>query len=119
VFGRKPFASIPQTFQDGTSLTIAFTERYQMCNDNRCAWGYPELYYWAPMFAYYSEGKFQVRPAADQCDPALPQSIHPEGIHVAMGDASVRNVSPTISPQTWWYACTPAGGETLGKDWEK
>jgi prepilin-type N-terminal cleavage/methylation domain-containing protein len=116
VFG-KGGARIPATFQDGTSNTIVFTERYQLCQDQPCAWGYPGLYYWSPMFAHYSHGKFQTRPAARECNPALPQSAHRSGIPVCMGDASVRIVADTVSPQTWWYACTPSGGETLGPDW--
>ena len=51
-------ASIPRTFRDGTSNTIVFAERYQMCNGTPCAWGYSSLYTWAPMFAYYTKGKF-------------------------------------------------------------
>ncbi len=109
--------TIANTFKDGTSNTIMVTERYQMCRDTPCAWGYPGLYYWAPMFAYYSQGRFQAHPAADQCNPALPQTPHPAGINVGMGDGSTRFVAETISPQTWWYACTPDGGEVLGEDW--
>jgi prepilin-type N-terminal cleavage/methylation domain-containing protein/prepilin-type processing-associated H-X9-DG protein len=44
-------------------------------------------------------------------------SPHLGGINVALGDGSVRNVSGTISGSTWYAACTPAGGETLGADW--
>jgi hypothetical protein len=36
---------------------------------------------------------------------------------VCLGDGSVRGVANTISPATWWQACTPAEGETLGPDW--
>jgi type II secretory pathway pseudopilin PulG len=106
------------TIVDGTSNTIAFAERLQICNDNPCAWGYSGLYYWAPMFAYYSEAKFQTAPAPADCDPALAQAVDAAGIQAALADGSVRVVSDRISPQTWWYACTPAGGEVLGPDWE-
>jgi hypothetical protein len=106
------------TITDGASQTIMITERYQVCKDAPCAWGYPGIGYWSPMFAYYSHGKFQAQPWPTKCNPALAQSVHAAGIPVCMGDASVRHVSPQISPQTWWYACTPNGGETLGSDWE-
>jgi prepilin-type processing-associated H-X9-DG protein len=110
-------ASIPRSFPDGTSNTLMFAERYQVCGENPCAWGYPEINYWAPMFAYYSAAKFQVAPPQDRCDAALAQSIHPDGINVALGDGSVRLVANAISPQTWLYACTPDDGNPLGADW--
>jgi prepilin-type N-terminal cleavage/methylation domain-containing protein len=106
------------TITDGTSITIMFTERYQMCKGNPCGWAYPAKYYWAPMFAYYGQGKFQTTPAAGVCDPALAQTPHPKGIQVGMADGSARVISPSISAQTWWYACTPAGGESLGSDFD-
>jgi type II secretory pathway pseudopilin PulG len=115
---KKGGARIPATFTDGTSNTIAYTERYQLCKDDPCAWGYPGLSSWTPAFAHYSEGKFQVLPAQAQCNSAVPQSPHAGGIQVGMGDASVRLVNRAISPQTWWYACTPNGGEVLGSDWD-
>jgi type II secretory pathway pseudopilin PulG len=110
-------ASIPRTFRDGTSNTMVFAERYQMCNGNPCAWGYSSLYYWAPMFAYYSKGKFQSAPTQEACDPALAQSTNAFGIQVALGDGSVRTVLDQISPQTWWYATDPSDGMVLGPDW--
>jgi type II secretory pathway pseudopilin PulG len=115
VFGASG-ARFPASFRDGTSNTIMFAERYQMCGQTPCAWGYPEVYYYAPMYAYYSEAKFQVTPAAADCDPTLAQTPHPAGMIVGMGDCSARVLSKAISPQTWWYACTPAGGEILGPD---
>jgi hypothetical protein len=68
------------------------------------------------MYAHYSAAKFQVTPAAVDCDPTLAQTPHPAGMIVGMADASARVLSNSISPQTWWYACTPAGGEILGPD---
>ena len=105
------------TFRDGLSNTIVFAERYQMCNGNPCAWGYSSLYYWAPMFAYYSKGKFQNAPTQQQCNPELPQAIASAGIQVALGDGSVRLVGDNISSETWWNATDPADGNPLGPDW--
>jgi len=103
--------------KDGTSNTIVFAERYQTCNGNPCAWGYSSLYYWAPMFAYYSKGKFQNAPKQADCNPALPQAIDRAGIQVALGDGSARTVRESISSETWWNATDPADGNILGPDW--
>jgi hypothetical protein len=36
---------------------------------------------------------------------------------VALGDASVRSVVPSISPDTWNKACMPNDGNVLPADW--
>ena len=102
---------------DGTSNTIAFAERYQVCNGTPCAWGYFSLYTWAPMYAYYSKGKFQNAPKQADCNPALPQAIDRAGIQVAIADGSARTVSENISSETWYNATDPADGNILGPDW--
>src|SRR5262249_28726213 len=107
---------LANAFPDGTSNTIMFAERYQICNGHPTAWGYDQLYYWAPMFAYYSTAKFQVRPAQTECDPALAQSLDPSAASVVMGDVVARQLSAAISPETWRAAVTPDGGEVLGDD---
>jgi hypothetical protein len=104
---------------DGTANTLMFAERYQICNGTPTAWGYPALTTWAPMFGYYSHGKFQAAPTQADCDPTLPQSIRPDAIQVAMVDGSSRYVSSSISPETWWYVTDPADGNVLGNDWRQ
>jgi prepilin-type N-terminal cleavage/methylation domain-containing protein len=44
-------------------------------------------------------------------------SPHAGGINVGIGDGSVRFVPQGISGSTWFYACTPSGGDVLGSDW--
>jgi prepilin-type processing-associated H-X9-DG protein len=111
-------ARIPATFQDGTSNTVVFTERYQICQGTPCAWGYSGGTEWTPAFAYLSQAKYQILPASGQCNPTVPQSPHPGMINVAMADGSVHAISNNVSPMTWYHVCTPAGGEVLGSDWE-
>jgi prepilin-type processing-associated H-X9-DG protein len=106
-----------QDITDGTSNTMFFTERYRLCNQTPTAWGYNGETDWAPMFAYSSYARFQVQPSQEQCNSALPQSIHNGGIQVGMADGSARMVHDGITPQTWYYAIDPADGMVLGADW--
>jgi type II secretory pathway pseudopilin PulG len=100
---------IPASFPDGTSNTMMFTTRYQVCNGTPTAWAYPELHTWAPMFAYYSTAKFQTAPSQAACDPQLPQG-HAYGILIGLCDGSVRIAPTTLSPQTWHCLIEPADG---------
>jgi prepilin-type N-terminal cleavage/methylation domain-containing protein len=59
---------------------------------------------------------FQVAPTQASCDPALPQTPHVTGMILGVGDGSVRTVAPGVSPEVFWGAVTPNGGEVLG-DW--
>jgi prepilin-type N-terminal cleavage/methylation domain-containing protein len=59
---------------------------------------------------------FQPRPRLADCNPRLPNSTSPGGLQVALGDGSVRVLSPTIAPEAFWGAVTPAGGEVPGLD---
>jgi prepilin-type N-terminal cleavage/methylation domain-containing protein/prepilin-type processing-associated H-X9-DG protein len=150
-------ARLPATFQDGTSNTILFAEKYSRCNGT----GNPGGTWWmrgvyhgyrsftglnspgsddsypgdrlSPVFAggvghdgtrwlTGTASKFQVQPqkflnSPGPCDKRLASSGHTGGMNVALGDGSVRFLSAGTSPATWWAACTPAGGETLGSDW--
>jgi type II secretory pathway pseudopilin PulG len=106
----------PASITDGTSNTIFFGQRYRKCGSDANAWGYWAAYSWLPTFAYASKARFQVQPTQENCDPRRAQSPHTGGFPAGMGDGSVRNLTPQISDQTWWHACTPNGGEVLGPD---
>jgi hypothetical protein len=119
-FGTKG-ARIPASFPDGTSNTIVYAERYQMCDGQPNAWAYPAVYYRAPIFAYYSDARFQVAPdpASKECDVRLAQTPFREGMLAALCDGSVRLLSPNLSWTTYRAVLTPAGGEVLGADWDQ
>ncbi|MBI2804807.1 MAG: DUF1559 domain-containing protein [Planctomycetes bacterium] len=130
------------TFVDGTSNTIAFAEHYSYnCGIYRFQWGYQmaaSVPNHAATFAEMNDANpktngnppvsgpplfyppnvtFQAAPRLSECDYALAQTPHRSGMLVAIGDGSVRILSPSISPATYWGAITPARGEVLGPDW--
>lgn len=134
IYSSENWARIPASIPDGTSNTILFTEKYSQCfNGTYPAGGSYWSYYYTgsslqpyhPGFAIswngYSIGpasKFleQPRPYNGNCDPTMAASPHPGGIQTALADGSVRFVSSSITPYSWWYLVTPAGGEVLGSD---
>jgi type II secretory pathway pseudopilin PulG len=59
---------------------------------------------------------FQVRPTPRQADRRLPQTPFSAGLPVALFDGSVRTVRPGVSPEVFWGAVTPAGGEVIALD---
>jgi hypothetical protein len=70
----------------------------------------------APKYWEYNWNDLR-KPIGDECDWAIPQTPFPNGMSVALADGSVRTISPRVSPETFWAAVTPAGGEVLGNDW--
>lgn len=140
-------ARIPASFDDGTSNTMLIGEKYGQCGNSTFPYGgsywaysalsspvlpapmnppypvYPgfEITFFAPVApqAIGPASKFQLQPSPYQtnCDPTRASTPHPGGMVCCLGDASVRTISPAISANTWWFACTPSGGEVLGSDW--
>jgi type II secretory pathway pseudopilin PulG len=114
VFSEKPryrIGNIP----DGTSNTLMFATRNQMCSGTPTAWGYPSLYTWAPLTAHYNQSLPQFSLAREECDPTRPQAIG-NLLLIALCDGSVRSISPRISATTWFCVCCPDDGEPLGAD---
>jgi prepilin-type N-terminal cleavage/methylation domain-containing protein len=105
-------ARIPATFQDGTSNTIVFAEKYGYCAVGNAP-NTGTLWYrnnswtstWGPYFNARLAGptySFQVKPLPinTNCEYRLPSTGHTGGIVVAMGDGSSRIVVQGISPIT-------------------
>lgn len=132
-------ASIPNSFPDGTSNVIIFTEAYGSCgiggagaasNDAASLWA-DSTPYWRPIFCHNTANKiiagpgynacmlFQVQPTMfGTCNPAQAQSPHTAGICAGIGDGSVRFVTMNISAATWAAACDPRDGVPLASDWQ-
>jgi prepilin-type N-terminal cleavage/methylation domain-containing protein len=120
-------ARIPATFGDGTSNTILFSEKVGMCNGSMNSWVFWWSGTWVPMIgngAAQTVGvasMFQVNPkwqtgSTPACDPLRASTPH-QSMQLALGDASVRAVTSSLSPATWWNAITPNDGNVLASDW--
>jgi prepilin-type N-terminal cleavage/methylation domain-containing protein len=64
-----------------------------------------------------STPQIRPNPYLTNCDPYRPSTGHTAGMEAIMCDASVRNVSASVSGLTWWHACTPSGSDILQNDW--
>lgn len=123
-----------QTVRDGLAYTIFFAEMFGTCGSS----GSPNLLWgslwadansiWRPGYnlgpsksgtsGYPPSPMFQVQPNFMlNCDPTRPQSQHPGGINVAMGDGSVHFVSGSIQTSTWETLNDPRDGNLVPVDW--
>lgn len=138
-----PDASIARTIPDGTSSTILFVERYQICNADWHYWGTflnsnnPDPspakapWYRTPGIAISGQPNnpatagsiaFQVGPkitgsATDPtvCNWATPNTPH-SAMLVALADASVRAFKKGMSLQNFQLASRPDDGQTWTED---
>ena len=123
-------ARIPASVSDGTSNTLMFLDRMTQCSIDPSVGGSSSLNMWTrwdytdqqSVFAAYSVGassKFQnvSNWRTSACNGSVPNTPHPGVANAALADASVRTVTVSISGDTWWWACTPNGGEPMGSDW--
>lgn len=138
--------NMPATFQDGTSQTIVVSEQYSggspafpngfysiwwwdynsfqtpLGNDGDCGStgfsGPSYLPLFQPPLNYCTGNTISLSwtsgISACMCRAVSP---HTAVINAALADGSVRTISPSISGNTFYYACTPNGGEVLGSDW--
>jgi len=126
-WGGVGLATFPASIGDGTSNTIFFTEKLAHCNSGT----YYDNYWpdWGPIINSSDNpggggitgpaSIFQPKPSGNpaNCDGYRASSPHTNGINAALGDGSVRFISTGVSPNTWWGAMTPAGGEVPGSNW--
>jgi prepilin-type N-terminal cleavage/methylation domain-containing protein/prepilin-type processing-associated H-X9-DG protein len=140
------WANFPATITDGTSNTIFFTETYSMgtatkgqstlwwwdyngfqsAYNSNYAWddcaplnyigpAYTPL--WTPIPNYCLSNIESITGSGFSVCMCRATSPHTGGINAGMGDGSVHFVAQGVSGPTWYWACTPNGGEVLGPDW--
>jgi prepilin-type N-terminal cleavage/methylation domain-containing protein len=143
VFEPRGTTGIQAQMSDGTANTVMFAERFKNCSpaSGGCtlpAWAWSTILnggdpWSSPTFGANNDGIWQMNaggaqyfsgtlgfqggPSATQCNWYVTQGGHTGTMVVGLGDGSVRNVATGISYLTWFYACTPSGGEVLGSDW--
>jgi prepilin-type N-terminal cleavage/methylation domain-containing protein len=119
-------AVYPTTLGDGTSNTIAFTERISGCggpnNANLWAWGGSTHH--SPVYAVgvtYPTPipKWQQNPSppATNCTATVAASPHIGGINAALFDGSVRFLGAGMSQTAFTLATYPNDGQPMPSDW--
>ncbi len=123
-----PVAIIPRTFNDGTSNTMLFMEKYAACGfgNGQHAWGNDSAGYnpkylpvqislLGPMYTS-STGVAQWKPLVPVADCNLPQGLSLGGIVVGMADGSSRMISSAVSQYTWALLLLPNDGSPIPAD---
>ncbi|WP_439626779.1 DUF1559 family PulG-like putative transporter [Gemmata sp.] len=133
-------------FGDGTSNTIAFTEKLANCMIPQWdyyfaasnAWGYfggasgirftdSQNLFPSVQSGWGSMGPLNGAPSPNRnvgdwrtnatCNGRKSSGPHSGGLAVSLMDGSVRFVSYSITSSTWWNASTPENSTVLGTDW--
>jgi len=111
---------------DGTTNTVAVTERYACTNGNsycglwsyhgqdRYVWGY---YQWAPVVGQWSQNAPQIGVTPNAANYYNPSSGHTGTVLALLMDGSVRGVSSSVSQTTWSYAINPSDGNPMPSNW--
>jgi prepilin-type N-terminal cleavage/methylation domain-containing protein/prepilin-type processing-associated H-X9-DG protein len=139
--------NFPGSITDGTSNTVFYAETYSAGNLTNPSLSYGTLYWWTTnsfqdpyangddcSIGLYGAvaGLPLYQPNPQYCSANLSgdwwggqfsvcqcraTGSHTGGVNVGMGDGSTRFLGQGVSGVTWFNACTPSGGETLGPDW--
>jgi prepilin-type N-terminal cleavage/methylation domain-containing protein len=130
---------MPGTFTDGTSNTILFAEGYAALPPA----GANNTFYWwwcqtsagalggsvsgpspppnsktPPAYIALLAGPtFDKGVPPQNASASTPNAYRAAGLNVGLADGSVRFVTSSISPATWFYANHPADGTPLPSDW--
>jgi hypothetical protein len=107
---------------------VFYAEQMAVCGNGNHAWAYNDGYYpqsvqcfFPELFSSATNGGTatppQNMPTVANCNPYIPQAMTSGSCIVGLGDGSVRTVSTTINPITWYRAIWPQDGLPMGSDW--
>jgi type II secretory pathway pseudopilin PulG len=112
------YSRMRDSFPNGTSNTVFYVTATA---DGSGTW-----HYWGmttPITATYFVGASTTPPQLPgrdgTCGFRLPCQLHPRGAMVAMGDASMRSVSPNIGSTVWSSVTNPANCVPIPSDWDQ
>jgi hypothetical protein len=117
-------------FPDGTSNTVVAATKFAVCGEGGSRYAGELSGKYAAFFGQNAARKpadpadatatFQLLPSGKDCrtSPLMAQSLTKKALLVCMGDAFVREVSPSVSAETWNRALCPIDGLPNGKDWD-
>lgn len=138
--------SFPLGIPDGTSNTLAYSERYYWCAATQENFNYGHIFPIRPGVTYGGTRRatfadkgwkdvvpvkdaatghtvasrrgvtFQHRPTVAEADSRMLQTPHPGGLPVAFFDGGVRTISPGVAEHVFWGLITPNGGEVVSLD---
>jgi hypothetical protein len=142
VFDPRGKVDLSTSMPDGTSNTVAFTERYKRCEPTfggytgpawalhpalvGHGWDSPVIGWrdpninvgYDPSFGNHGQTvPFQIAPAVNAANWYVAQGAHSGSMQTLMGDGSVRGVASGVTQATWQSAGNPKDGQTLGGDW--
>jgi prepilin-type N-terminal cleavage/methylation domain-containing protein len=101
---------------DGATNVLFIAERYGLPGSGESCWDNPPLNQYGSQFAWNSQSVPQIGIDPKKADYLRPNSPHPAGCVVALGDGSVRTATGDIPQQTWWNLCRPDDGKPV-TDW--
>jgi prepilin-type N-terminal cleavage/methylation domain-containing protein len=105
------------TIPDGISNVLFIAERYGLPGGGEACWDNMPLNAYGSQFAWNSTSVPEVGVPPAQADYLRPNTPHPAGCTVGVGDGSVRSVRPEMRQTTWWNLCVPDDGNPLESDW--
>lgn len=108
------------TIPDGSSQTAMFAEKMGYCQQqNRGNLLFHGGWVWQRAPIFNGDGasagvKFQIGARPNNCNMNLAHAFTAGGCQVALGDGSVRNISPGVSTVVWARLVDPEDGQPVG-----